>query len=61
VCDDEAVDDVEVGGVATVHSHDGAALDDELGLGIVRAVGCDQAQLGVRRHELLDVELAGGA
>ncbi len=51
---DEAVDDVEVGGVAAVHPRDGAVLDDELRLRVVRPVGGDEPELGKRRDELLE-------
>ena len=61
VRDDEAVDDVELGGVATVHARDDAVLDDELGLRVVRPVGRDEPELGQRRDELLEVEVAGRA
>ena len=43
--DDEAVDDVEVRGRASVHAGDGAVLEHELGLGIVRPVRRDEAEL----------------
>ena len=59
VRDDEAVDDVELGRLAAVHAHDDAVLDDELRLGVVRPVRRDQPELGQRRDELLEVEVAG--
>ena len=58
VRDDEAVDDVEVGRVAAVHARDDAVLDDELRLGVVRPVRRDEPELGQRRDELLEVEIA---
>ena len=56
--DDEAVDDVELGSIAPVHARHDAALDDELRLGVVRAVRRDEAELGQRRDELLEMEVA---
>ena len=61
VSDDEAIDDVEVGGIAAVHAHDATVLDDELRLGVVRPVRRDEAELGERRHDQLLAELLGGA
>ena len=58
VCDHEAVDDVEVGRISAVHSHDGAALDDELRRRVARPVRSDEAELRVRRDEQLAVEVA---
>ena len=58
VRDDEAVDDVEIGGGAAVQAHDDAVLDDELRLRIERPAGRDEAQLGMRRDEQLAIELA---
>ena len=46
VGDQEAVDDVEVGGGLPVHPRDDAVLDHELGLGVVRPVHRDEAELG---------------
>ena len=48
VRDEEAVDHVEVGRVASVHPRDDAVGDDELGLGIVRPVRRDEPELGQR-------------
>ena len=53
VRDDEAVDDVEVGGVAAVDARRRRRPRDELRLGIVRPVHRDQPELGDRRDELL--------
>ena len=58
VRDDEAVDDVEVGRAAAVHARDDSVLDDELRLRIVRPVRRDEPELGQRRDELLEVEIA---
>ena len=58
MCDDEAVDHVEVGGRAPVHPDDDPVLDDELRLGVVRPAGCDEPELGERRDELLAMEIA---
>ena len=61
VRDEEAVDHVEVGGVAAVHAPDDAVDDDQLGLGIVRPVRRDQAELGHRRDDQLAAQLLLGA
>ena len=61
VRDDEAVDDVELGSVAAVHPRDDPVLDDEPRLGVVRPVRRDQPELGQRRDELFEVEVAGRA
>ena len=58
VCDDEAVDDVEVRGLASVHARDDPVHDDQLRLRVVRPVRGDQPELGQRRDELLEVEVA---
>ena len=58
--DEEPVDHVELGGGAAIHPHDGAVLDHELRLGVVRAVRRDEAELGQRCHEQLTPELLGG-
>ena len=56
--DDEAVDDVEVGRGPPVHPHDAAVLDDELGLGVVRAVRGDETELRQRCDDQLLAKLA---
>ena len=56
--DDEAVDDVELGRITAVHPRDDPVLDDEPRLGVVRPVRGDQPELGQRRDELLEVEVA---
>ena len=61
VRDEEAVDDVELGRGPPVHPHDDAVLDDELRLGVVRAVQRDEAELRRRRHEHLAPQLLRGA
>ena len=48
VGDEEAVDHVELRGGLSVHARHDAVLDHELGLGIVRAVHRDEAELGRR-------------
>src|SRR5207247_9321709 len=55
---EEVVDDVELVGPAPVNPCDAAVLHDELGLGIVRTVECDEPELGPRRDEQLLAELA---
>ena len=57
VRDEEAVDHVELGRGPPVHPHDDSVLDDELRLGVVRAVQRDEAELGRRRHEHLPPQL----
>ena len=59
--DEEAVDDVEVRRRTPVHPRDRAVVDAELGHRVVRPVGRHEAQLGQRRDELLEVELAAVA
>jgi hypothetical protein len=58
---EEAVDHVEVLRVAPVQAHHAAALDDELGRGVVRPVGRDETELRQRRDEQLATELPLGA
>ena len=58
---DEAVDDVELARLASVHPHDDSVLDDELRLGIVGAVRGDEAERRVRGDQLLEVQVAGRA
>ena len=54
---DEAVDDVEIGRGAAVQAHDDAVLDEQLRLRIERPSGSHEAELGMRRHEQLAIEL----
>ncbi len=55
--DEEAVDHVELRDVLAVEAHDGAVSDHELGLGVARAVGGDETELGPRLDERLLPEL----
>ncbi len=55
---DEAVDHVEIRRGASVQAHDDAVLDEQLRLGVAGPSGSHEAELGMRRHEQLAIELA---